>query len=331
MARELRAADWLAVLRRDYLDDFLPNRGAAVKFAVPFDHAAHDALLRGFRHTAAEANYLVAVVDAATTKANMVDQIFFAVAREVDWNTLTLNYLRGLLATGEYHLPDADEDFTLARIAELNGYDPRDMRVLINQIFTDRLTSDYAMVQEFRTVIQWLCQAQLNPGVAHAGVADSMKEWLRGELRTVSSAMRLAGIFRRIGRHNARHMLTSLAWWLHLAGKSGLALALDISSFLAAKRSLSGSLYYSRAAILDGYEVLREFVDGVDELEYGLIVVVAPPAFLDQDDNRGLWAYDALKLRILDEVYDPQRPNPLSPLVRLAGETKATDPVTVNI
>jgi hypothetical protein len=64
---------------------------------------------------------------------------------------------------------------------------------------------------------------------------------------------------------------------------------------------------------------LREFVDGTDELEFCLIVVVAPPSFLT-DERRGLNLYQALRLRIWDEVRDRQRPNPLSSLVRLSAQ-----------
>ena len=35
------------------------------------------------------------------------------------------------------------------------------------------------------------------------------------------------------------------------------------------------------------------------------------------DDNRGLPAYSALQLRIVDEVRDRRRPNPFAALVRL--------------
>ena len=47
-------------------------------------------------------------------------------------------------------------------------------------------------------------------------------------------------------------------------------------------------------------------------------MVVASPAFLS-DAARGLDAYQALKLRIFDEVRDVHRDNPLSSLIRLGA------------
>ena len=120
-------------------------------------------------------------------------------------------------------------------------------------------------------------------------------------------------------------MLSSLSHWLHITGHSGLVLALDISQFLEVRRPEGGdgSLYYTPSAVVDGYEVLRQFVDSTDELHYCLLVVLAPPSFLTSE-QRGVRKYDALYLRIWDEVRDRNRANPLSSLIRIE---KREDPV----
>ena len=38
--------------------------------------------------------------------------------------------------------------------------------------------------------------------------------------------------------------------------------------------------YYTRAALLDAYEVLRQLVDNTDEMANCIVVVVGAPAFL---------------------------------------------------
>jgi hypothetical protein len=146
-----------------------------------------------------------------------------------------------------------------------------------------------------------------------------------GELQLIS-VLRSAGIFEKIGRHNGREMLSSLSYWLHLAGRAGLVLHLDISRFLVDRRvgESDGSVYYSTAAVADGYEVLRQFIDSTNELQYCLIVVSAPPNFLT-DENRGVLKYDALYLRVWDEVHDRRRVNPLSSLIRIAEPRSAQE------
>ena len=46
------------------------------------------------------------------------------------------------------------------------------------------------------------------------------------------------------------------------------------------------------------------------------VSLLAPPEFLE-DEKRGLLRYEALRLRVWDEVRDRRQPNPLSSLIRL--------------
>ncbi|MGH9276999.1 MAG: BREX system ATP-binding domain-containing protein, partial [Acidimicrobiales bacterium] len=198
--------------------------------------------------------------------------------------------------------------------------DARELKREVDRELQQRVYRDYAMVQEFRVAMLRLCQAQLRTGQVADAEHTAVLDWLTGELRQIS-ALRSALIFRRIARHNARQMLFSLAHWLAVNGRSGLLLVLDIRRFSVARRPAPEERqghYYTRTALLDAYEVLRQLVDNTDELANCFVLVVAPPAFLT-DPARGLDAYQALKLRIFDEVRDRNRDNPFSSLVRVSA------------
>lgn len=311
--------DWLAVLRKEYLQDFIKNGGAGVKFVVPWEPSSHLALHDGLRRMSNEEGYIFVSVDSATTKVQMVDKVFNEVARQIDWDELAYAFLCSTLLDSEYLVPAERAEFNLGDIAGLNGLDVGEMRAVINTRLRERLSHDYHMTHEFRQAMLKLCQAQLDPQDLGVGVSEAVREWLRGDLQLVS-ALKSAAIFQKIGRHNAREMISSLSHWLHVIGKSGLVMAVDISSFLEHKRNGQddSALYYSSAAVVDGYEVLRQFVDSTDELGHCLIVVFAPPEFL-HDEQRGVRKYDALYLRIWDEVKDRNKINPLSSLIRFTG------------
>ena len=171
---------------------------------------------------------------------------------------------------------------------------------------------DYGMVQEFRTAMLRLCQAQLRSGQVVDAEHTAVLDWLRGDLRQIS-VLKSALIFRRIGRHNARQLLFSLAHWLAVNDRAGLVLVVNIRRLGFARRPSPEErqgYYYTKAALLDAYEVLRQLVDNTDEMANCIAVVVAAPEFLS-DLPRGLDAYQALKLRIYDEVRDLNRDNPL--------------------
>jgi hypothetical protein len=318
MAGCLKPADWLSIMKKEYLQDFVKEGGTAVKFIVPLDTGDLSQIKSGLDSLAREENFAYILIDAANVKIHLIDQIFFQAAKQVDWDALTLSFLRCLLQD-HYRLPDAPDEFNLKKLAELNGYEEREIRVFINNRLKESLFRNYAMTQEFRIAMLMLCRHQLDVEEVSDELYTSVKAWLRGELRLIS-ALKRALIFQKVGRYNARNMLFSLNHWLRLSGRNGVLLTLDISRYLQDRpKEAVNSFYYSTSALLDCYEVLRQFVDGTDESEYCFIAVLAPSRFLDESDKRSVDIYDALKLRIWNEVRDKTHLNPLSPLVRISS------------
>jgi len=320
MTTTIKLDDWLPRIQKEYLQDFVSKGGSAVKFIIRSSDVETPHLAAGFGKMAAEEGFKYIFVDAANAQIHKVDHLFFAVTRQIDWDNLAYQYVQRLLVD-KYQLPSSKIDFNIEKIAELNGRDVREMLPLINELLTKHLYRDYEMTQEFRIAMLRLCQHQIDAGSVGSDLCGVIKSWLKGEKVPVS-ALRPAIIFQKIGRHSARHMLFSLAHWLRVTGANGLIVTLDIARYLQDRRPAEpdGTFYYSAGAALDCYEVLRQFIDGADESKYLFILVVAPKEFLDPDNlKRGINAYDALKLRIWDEVYDRVRANPLSSLVRVAS------------
>jgi len=322
--------EWLEVVSRDYLADFVRDGGAAVKFAVPASDAGRQSLKAGLRTAAERHDFQFAFVDSAATKIHLIEQLFHAVARQVDWTTLARSYLRRSLQDMGFTLPPdgpqvgdglpgAPGSLRLATLAALNDFPEPLFLTEVSRRLGRLLLGDYGMTREFRLAMLRLCLAQLEPGEDPL-LTEAIEHWLRGELRLVSG-VKQALIFQKVARHNARHMLFSLAHWLKAAGRSGLVLGLDIARYTDAARpsERGGGLYYSTAALLDAYEVLRQLIDATDELTYCFVGVLAAPEFLS-DDRRGLRRYHALYLRVSDEVRDQYRPNPFAALVRVQGE-----------
>jgi hypothetical protein len=305
---------------REYLDSYVTHGGAAVKFVVAA--ADHDAeqFSRTVHERAAASGYVAARVDAASTRIHMMDQLFFAVASQVDWDGLAAHAVRAAMAAVAHPVPEGSSDVTVGAVAARYDVDPSELSRDVNRELQHRISRDYAMVRDFRTAMLRLCQAQMATGQVTEAEHAAVLDWLRGELRLIT-LLRSAMIFRRIGRHDARQMLFSLAHWLSANGRAGLLLELDVRRLGFARRprleEREGN-YYTKASLLDAYELLRQLVDNTDELSHCCVVVVAAPEFLS-DPNRGLDAYQALKLRIYDEVRDRFRDNLYSSLVRLGA------------
>jgi hypothetical protein len=309
--------EWVAVVEREYLASFVREGGAAVKIAAASTDAGRTELRRGLLAAGEQHGFQVATLDASDVRLHLMDRLFHAVARQVDWDILARAYMERLLRTRGLRLPPSPEPLTAARLAELNASPEVLLREDLRRALERELFGDYAMTRAFRLAVLHLCAAQLDPTPNPALVA-AIKQWLCGELRLVSEVKR-ALIFQKISRQNARHMLFSLAHWLTLTGKGGLLLVLDIARYAEALRPAERGAgnYYSTAATLDLYEVIRELIDATDEVQACFVAVLTGPDFL-RDDRRGVRSYQALYFRVWDEVYDRQRENPFSSLVRIA-------------
>jgi len=312
------AAEYAAFLGQEYLGSYISQGGAAVKFVVPADEEQAGSFSAALGRHAHEAGYVRIRIDGALVRAHMIDQILFAVARQVDWDGLAVGAVRAAYADVSHPVPPGRQDVSVESVAAHHQVEVGELSRDVNRQLQQRVFRDFAMVQEFRVAMLRLCQAQLRSGQVSEAEHAAVLDWLRGELKQIS-VLRSALIFRRIGRHNARQLLFSLAHWLAVNGSAGLLLELDVRRFGFARRPRPeerSGLYYTKAALLDGYELLRQLVDNTDELSHCCVVVLAAPEFLS-DGARGVDAYQALKLRIYDEVRDRRRDNPFSSLVRV--------------
>jgi hypothetical protein len=314
---EIQPSAWLDVIRQEYLDDFVRAGGAAVKVAVAEDEAARHGLRDRLRRLGEATGYRVAHVDAAETKIQLVDRVFHAVARQMPWEQTARAFLARTIAENGYQLPPDPTNLTLAAVAAVNDVPERRLHTSITDSLWRDLFRDYAMSQEFRLAMVRLCRAQLSPDDEPA-VTEAVMAWLSGELRRISEVKR-ALIFQRIARHNARHMLASLAHWLRRTGSAGLLLVLDMARCPLAvpREQRDDGVYYSRPATFDAYEMLRQLIDGTDDVEGLFVAVLAGPEFTT-DLRRSYVQYPALHYRLADEVHDRYRPNPLAALVRIA-------------
>lgn len=224
----MHPTEWLTVLQTEYLQGFIRDGGAAVKFIVPTEEIDHRELRQGLRTLAEAEGYVFAWIDAAKTRMHMIDHLFHEIARQVDWDDLTFSFLTQILREHGLVLPQQRQEFTLTRLAELNERDERLLRQELHALPEKAIIRDYQMSQEFRIAMIRLCQTQLDPNGLSPVPAEVIKDWLRGGLQRLAE-IKPALIFQKVARDNARHLLSSLSYWSHLAGKSGLLLALDIS------------------------------------------------------------------------------------------------------
>ncbi|MDP2719900.1 MAG: DUF2791 family P-loop domain-containing protein [Dehalococcoidia bacterium] len=319
-------SEWLTVIEGEYLRDYVRAGGAAVKFAITPDSTVTKCLRDGLAEISGRQGFRFAFIDAATTKVHLVQQVFFAIARQLDWDYLASRFVFNLFRE-HYRVPEDGQALTLRELARLNECEERELNIEFKNRLKKGLLQDYAMALEFRSAMAALIRYKLDPEGSGTGIDDVIKKWLKGELLYIKP-LKDIGIFQKIERTNAFYLLHSLSHWLKKAGYSGLVILIDIARYLEDGRRTDGSLSYRKTAVLDCYEVLRQFIDSVDESENCLIVVAVPPLFATEAEKRSVDGYQALKMRVWDEVRDRKRANPLSPMVRLSNTQDSDMPLS---
>lgn len=314
--------EWLAFVRTEYLETFIAEGGAAIKVVVDLGRTDED-LAETIAGHAADSGYLTAVVDSVVCRVHMIDQVFYAIADQIPWRESVERVVYRLAKSDGLSIADGEGPI-LQRIAQASALDPQFVQLQLRRKIAERIFKNRSLVKDFRVAVTSLATAALGGGQEADTTFSTITDWLTGRNRAVS-AVKPYQIFSRITRTNARHFLESTLAWVGAAEWPGLVLVMDVRRLTVARNPRDDGYYYTKAAVLDAYEVLRQYIDGTDRLVNCLVVVVADPEFLDEDPlGRGMGAYEALKFRVFDEVRDRILANPMAALVRLAPTDRPT-------
>jgi hypothetical protein len=319
--------DYLSFAAEEYLRAYIARGGTAVKLMVTANRDVAGRVATGLAGLCGPAGggFLYVSVDAARTRVHLMDQLFAAVARQVDWMTLAGRVLRDVYRQAGFPVAGPGEaELTVAVVAAHHEVDATELYRSVRRALESAVLADHGLAHEFRVAMLRLGQALMAHGDVSVADQAAVLGWLQGE-KVPAAQLRSVLLHGRIARHNARPMLVSLTRWVRRAGLAGIVLQLDLERIAVARRPAAeerAGFYYSKAAALDAYELLRQLIDATDELA-GLFVAVLLPPEMVTDESRGLPAYSALHLRIADEVRDRNRANPYAALVRLDAGLEA--------
>ena len=319
MPNKISVDGWLQIIDDEYLSTFVKNGGASIKFAVTNEDLRADLCTR-MKARCRDLDYLFVQLDAKTLRAHMPQDFFFKFAHQVDWRLLARRMILRLAAEQVYQISGIDpgrDDNIFDAIAKANGLESQfvlgDMRLRIqNNVFRNT-----KMAKDFRVCMSWLCRLEDTRG-EYTG--RPLLDWLTG-VNTRISGVRDFSIYTGINRATARYFIESALYWIRHVGYAGTVILFDNSRVTVARNPKDGLRYYTRAMAMEHYELLREFIDGLDRLTGTLLVVVTSHDFLDDSSDRrsrGYGIYQALRTRVMDDVRDRNLVNPVASLVRLS-------------
>ena len=251
----------------------------------------------------------------------MPQDLFFAIAAQVDWRIAARRFLLKLLEREGYQTGDvtATDEHALQVVADRNNVGPEFLFTALNPRLQRQVFFDLNMTKDFRVAMSHLCLLERSAEEPYPG--QPIIDWLTGANTRIGNVKQFA-IFNPINRSTARHLLRSAFYWFSKVGYPGTVVILDSARVTERTRPSDGSRYYTRAMTMDFYEILREFIDSADLLSATMIVSCSDVAFLDQKkdrQSRGVRIYDALQTRISDDVHPKKVENPAAAMCQLVG------------
>ena len=319
MPNTIPVSDWLNVLDEEYLSTFIKNGGASVKFAVTPDESKQN-LYMGMKNRCHELDYVFAELDAGLIRAHMPQDIFFGLSKQIDWQTLARRLILRLAAERGFQIGGIDpyaHGSVFEAIANVNRLEPQSILFELRPAIQDNVLKDSNMVKDFRTCMFHLCLMNDRHTAQEQGFGHPLLDWITGVNTRIGNVRNFA-IHTSINRTTARYFIESAFYWVRHVGYSGTVILLDNSRVTLARNPKDGKRYYTKPMALEHYELLREFIDGVDRLSGTLLVTVTNYDFLDEQSARGYGIYPALRTRVMDDVRDRNMVNPVASLVRLS-------------
>ena len=315
MSNTIPIQEWLRFIDSEYLSTFIRDGGASVKFAVTPEQRKPE-LYSALKARCQELDYIFVELDAITSRVHMPQDIFFALARQIDWRLLARRMVLQLAEergfnVNEIDLTDDSENIFRA-LGLANNLDARFILQDIRRAIEARVYKNQQMARDFKVAMTHLCT---NMGSGES--TQPLLDWLTG-VNTRIGNVRTFYIRTSINRTTARHFIESATYWVRHVGFAGTVVLLDNTRVTVGRNPKDEKRYYTRAMTIDHYELLREFIDDVDRLTGTMIAIVTNNDFVDDHSIRSWKIYPALQTRIMDDVRDRNLINPVAALLRLS-------------
>jgi Cdc6-like AAA superfamily ATPase len=289
--------------KEKYLDEYIAKGGSKIKFVTGSSGSGKTALLTAFSSAAnaAGASFIVANLSAKTTWLHDFKEIYTAVLGKADLIACLGRVADKIIFELGYEPKDipAGISFTdyLASAGQLDPITKREIRVLLNRTFMENPLID----NNFALSCSLITGEILGHPTLEQHSRETLLMWMSGNLEVKLSAVRALGLSpSRITKYNARHMLRSLAEVVVLAGYSGIVITVDDLEQLIKGSGLE-EIRYTKMRRDDAYESVRELIDEIDTLKNIMFVFAFDRSLID-DDNHGIKSYQALWMRIQNEI-----------------------------
>ncbi len=300
---------WLDYLRDHYLANYIADGGSKVKVLVGGPGTGKTHLIRCALQDAKALNYQIVDLSAHEYRLNDLPGLYRAIVKQVNKENLVTGLCHQVakkLGYGQYD----DSNDILSLLMTDQGL-TRDLAVHEIKRNIGLTLKDTDFSASFRAFAYSVISNRLIMG-NEDGIRLALK-WLAGE-KLERHQKQATLLFERLQKTNARYWLNSLIRLLHLAGMTGLVVAIDDLEVLTERHPETRRYRYTANAIKDTCELIRQVIDDVELLDHFLLLLAGRREMIE-DDRRGFKSYEALWMRLQTGLLPIDRFNSLGNIV----------------
>jgi len=296
-----------------YLSQYIDMGGSKIKFLTGNTGSGKSLFLESFLTNASRNNYIAVNISAKSTWVHDFKEIYTASFNKIDIFACLEKCAAKIIEELGFNNEEIPNGISfidhLSDTNQLNPIIKREIRLLLGRMFLQNPLIDNNFA---------ICASLLTGGIlGHPMLEDHSREllllWLSGNKEAKLSEVRALGLSpSRITKYNARHMLRSLVEVIKSAGYKGMLIGIDDLEILIESSGLD-EIRYTKTRREDAYESIRELIDEIDTLKNIMFIFSFDRNLID-DDNLGLKAYQALWMRIQNEI-ESQRFNYFTDIV----------------
>lgn len=284
-----------------YLKEYINLGGSKIKFVTGRPGSGKSHFLNLFSDIAKENRFITVHFSAREVWLHDFKEIYAQILNQCDIMACLKGCALKIVKTMGYEEAQIPEEKTfMDYLSERDGVDAltrREIRIQLKNMFLDNPLMD----NNFALACSLLTGGILGHPLLEQTNRQLLLSWLEGDKTVKLSLLRALGLSpSRITRYNARHMLRSLAEVVHMGGYAGIVVTIDNMEVLLNRSSLE-PIHYTKLRREDTYESIRQLIDDIDSLKYIMFIFGFERSLLD-DDNSGLKSYQALWMRIQNEI-----------------------------
>lgn len=292
-------------LKKQYLESYIAYGGSKIKFVTGRPGSGKTHMANLMRMEADSLGYKTVVFSAKEVWLHDFREIYLEILHQCNIEQVLEGCAnRIIIELGNDPARISAGQNLMDYLSEIGEADPLirgEIRTLLREKFirNPRLDHNFG----------YACSLLVGGLLGHPLLEDANRElllaFLQGDKTVKISHLRALGLSpSRVTKYNARNLLRSLSELIHLAGYAGLLVVIDDMEILL-NRTMGELKRYTKLRREDAYESIRQLIDDIDNMRYIMFLFCFERDLID-NENYGIKSYQALWLRIQNEVVSPR-------------------------